>query len=117
MIQEVAAPTLVAEGSRFQGDISFFSETYIFGLVEGDLYQQSFETLHVGQSGWVHGKIVSRGPIIIEGKVEGNIYSTGLVRLTPTSIVRGEIKAPKIEIQPGARVDGTLACKAAPMPV
>ena len=111
MIQEVAPPTLVAEGSRFQGDISFFSETYIFGIVEGDLYQQSFETLHVGQAGWIHGKIISRGPVIIEGKIEGNISCTSVVKLMPSAIVRGEIRAPRIDVQPGARIDGALACK------
>ena len=108
MISNAAAPSLIAEGSRFRGDLSFFSETYVFGIVEGDLYQQSHEAIRVGASGWVHGRVISQGPVVVEGRVEGDIESAESIRLLPTATVSGRIKAPRIEVQGGAVVNGDV---------
>ena len=56
-------------------------------------------------------KIRTQSREIIEGKIEGNISCTSVVKLMPSAIVRGEIRAPRIDVQPGARIDGALACK------
>jgi cytoskeletal protein CcmA (bactofilin family) len=108
MITEVAIPSLIAEGTQIQGDIVFLSVAEIFGIIEGQIIQQSLDTLRVGRTGWVKGSLSSQGPVIIEGRVDGNIISQTRVRLSATAIVTGQISAPAIEICAGALLDGDL---------
>lgn len=108
MIIEIAPPTLIAEGTRLSGTLTFTSGTQVFGMVEGQIDQQSFEPLHVGKTGWVHGGIASQGPVLVEGRVEGDIRSTTRIRLLPTAVVRGALIAPAVEIRAGAVFEGDV---------
>lgn len=108
MIQEVLPPTLIAEGSRMAGTLTFTSHTHVFGIIEGDVAQQTLESLHVGRSGWVHGAITSQGPVFVEGRVDGNITSTTQIHLLPTAIVHGKLSAPSIVVRAGAIFEGEL---------
>lgn len=109
MIFEMSPPTLVAEGTRVVGDLTFFSGASIYGIVEGQLFQQSVESLQVGKSGWVQGAIVAQGPIVIEGRVDGDIRSSVKIQLSPSAVVRGKMFAPAIEVRPGAIVEGIIS--------
>lgn len=108
MMIEIAPPTLIAEGSRVQGSLTFFSHTQIFGVIEGDVSQQSLETLNIGRTGWVNGTISSQGPVMVEGKVDGDIVSATQIKLLPTATVRGRLIAPSISIRAGAVFEGEL---------
>ncbi len=108
MIQEMVPPTLIAEGSRMQGTLTFTSHTHIFGVVEGDVLQQTLESVHVGRNGWVNGAINSQGPVFVEGRVDGNITSNTQIQLLPTATVRGRLSAPSIAIRAGAIFEGDL---------
>jgi cytoskeletal protein CcmA (bactofilin family) len=114
MLIEISPPSLIAEGSRAQGTLTFFSSTQVFGVVDGDVVQQSLEPLQIGKTGWIHGDIQSQGPVLVEGRVEGNIESATQIRLMPTAIVRGVLSAPSVEIRPGALIDGELRMEASP---
>lgn len=105
---ELAPPTLIAEGSRLQGALTFFSNAQIFGVVEGDVLQQSLETLCVGRTGWVNGTIVSQGPVVVDGRVDGNITCATHIHLSPTATVRGTLTAPTVSIRAGAIFEGDL---------
>jgi len=108
MLTEVLIPTLISEGSRVQGELTFSANTQVFGVVEGTLRQESLEPLQVGRSGWVQGEIVSRGPVLIEGRVDGNVFSHTQIRLLPTAVVNGTLRAPRIDIRPGALLEGEI---------
>ena len=108
MLTEISPPTLVAEGTRIRGDFVFVSATQVYGIVEGNIDQQSLEQVQIGRTGWIHGSITSRGPVVVEGKVEGDIHSTTRVRLLPTAIVSGAIKAPHVDIRAGAMFEGQV---------
>jgi len=108
MIIETNAPTLVAEGTRIQGELTFFSGAGIFGIIEGTIFQQSLEVLQVGRCGWVNGSIVSQGPVLVEGRVDGDVTSSTKIRLTPSATVSGKLSAPAIEIRAGAVFNGEL---------
>ena len=94
--------------------MTFFSNTQVFGVVEGELIQQSLETLQVGKTGWVHGSIISQGPVLIEGRVDGEITSATKIQLLPTATVHGKLRAPAVEIQAGALFEGELHMKQRP---
>ena len=108
MMIEIPAPTLIAEGTSLQGSLTFVSTTQVFGMIEGQIAQQSLEPLQVGKQGWVNGSILSRGPILIEGRVDGDIISDTRIRLFSTAIVRGSLIAPSIEIRAGAAFEGEI---------
>jgi len=114
MIHEILPPTLIAEGSRMNGSLTFTSHTHVFGTIEGDVTQQTLEALHVGRSGWVHGAISSQGPVLVEGRVDGNITSTTQIQLLPTAIVHGKLHAPSVIIRPGAIFEGELEMQGRP---
>src|SRR5438309_1650781 len=113
MLTEILAPSLIAEGSRLHGTLTFLSSTQVFGSVEGEVCQESLDSLQVGKTGWVQGRISARGPVIIEGRVDGDVYSECLIRLLPTATVKGSLTAPAIDIRAGALLDGALQMKAA----
>lgn len=114
MIQEITPPTLIAEGTRVQGSLTFFSITQVFGVVEGELLQQTLDPIHIGKTGWVNGAITSQGPIVIEGRVEGIVTSQTQVKLLPTATVHGQLIAPSINIRPGAVFEGELKMEQKP---
>ncbi len=113
MIVEIQAPTLISEGTRVKGSLTFCSATQVFGLVEGEVHQETLETLHIGRTGWVTGGITAQGPIVVEGRVDGDVHSLTRVRLLPTAVVLGEIHAPTVEIRNGAFFEGSLKMRVA----
>jgi cytoskeletal protein CcmA (bactofilin family) len=89
-------------------------------VVEGDVTQQSLESLQIGKTGWVNGSIQSQGPVLIEGRVDGQVHSSTKIKLMPTASVHGALTAPAVEIKPGAVFEGELkmkSLKARPQPV
>jgi cytoskeletal protein CcmA (bactofilin family) len=106
LIEEISAPSVIAEGTKLQGEVTFESAVNMCGIMEGDLIQQSSEVLQIGRNGFVHGNIRSQGPVLVEGRVEGDIVSMTAIVLSRTCIVRGHLTAPKIEMRPGALLDG-----------
>jgi cytoskeletal protein CcmA (bactofilin family) len=111
VILEIASPTIIAEDSRLQGEMTFSSPVQIYGLIEGNIQQQSHETLLVGNSGWVRGDISTQGIAIIAGRVEGNIHSMTKVELLPGATVRGTVVAPQLVIRPGANLNGEIVMR------
>ncbi len=120
MWSKVTVPTIFSEGSRLSGDLAFEGSAQIFGTLEGNIEHKSPETLHIGKTAWIHGNIVSHGPVIVEGRVEGNITSTSKVRVLGSAVIRGDITAPRVDVRPGAQMetqfsvgDAVLKAKAA----
>lgn len=108
---ETTAPTLVSEGTRIQGSVTLLSSATIHGVVEGNILQQSIELLQIGRTGWIHGSVESLGPILIEGRVEGDIICRSGVRLSATAVITGKILAPTIDIAIGAQANGEFTIK------
>ncbi len=105
MWSKVTVPTIFSEGSRLIGDLSFEGSAQIFGSLEGNIEHKSPETLHIGKTAWINGNVVSNGPVIVEGRIEGNITSSTKVRILGTAIIQGDIRAPRVEVRPGAQLE------------
>lgn len=105
MWSKVTVPTIFSEGSRLNGDLAFEGSAQIFGSLEGNIEHRSLETLHIGKTAWIHGNIVSSGPVIVEGRVEGNITSSTKVRVLGSAVIQGDIHAPRVEVRPGAQME------------
>src|SRR4051812_20332639 len=98
MVTKIPSPTVISEGSKTQGSLTFQSNAQVFGIVEGELFQESQETLQIGKTGWVHGSIFSEGPVIVEGRVDGNIKSNTVIRISSSATVHGVLDAPAVKI-------------------
>ena len=108
MLTEIPSFTVIAEGSRTQGSLSFSAQCVILGLVEGNVYQHSYESLTLGKSGWIKGDITAQGAIFISGRVEGNIFSRIKITVLETAFISGCLICPQIEIKPGAILESDI---------
>lgn len=117
-MQFTYTPTMIAEGSRMKGDLTFVSNTQIHGIVEGDVQQTTLELLQIGPTGWIHGCVDSKGPVVIEGRIDGDIASETSICLHPTATVSGALKAPVVKVLPGALLEGEIQMnsKVRPLP-
>ncbi len=101
--------TLVAANTEIAGNIHFQDQLYINGHVKGNVFADADggATVVVSEEGTVSGEI--RVPnVIINGKVEGNIYAIVHMELAPKAKVKGNVYYKLIEMQLGAMVDGQL---------
>jgi cytoskeletal protein CcmA (bactofilin family) len=101
--------TLIAANTEITGDVKFDNQLYINGHVAGNVLADagSDATVVVSEEGSVAGEI--RVPnVVVNGKVEGNVYASNRVELAAKAAVQGNVYYKLIEMQLGAMVDGQL---------
>ncbi len=109
-----AAPPAPTSSSRatigssitIRGDVTGDEDLLIQGRVDGsvDLKQHS---VTVGREGQVKANIAGR-VIAIEGRVEGNLKADEQVILRASAVVQGDITAPRVVLEDGARFRGGI---------
>ncbi len=89
-----------------KGDLTGEENLVIQGRVEGkvDLKQNS---VTIGKSGRVKADIYGK-LVTIEGEVEGNLFGQDQIIIRATGNVRGNVSAPRISIEDGARFKGSI---------
>lgn len=107
-----AIRSLVAEGCRIQGDITFKDGIRIDGSVEGSLQGEAIDTkkgtlVFVAEHGRVTGGIKA-DVIIVNGSVEGPIYATRMLELQPKARISGDITYAQLEMHQGALISGCM---------
>ncbi len=101
--------TLVAPNTRVVGDIQFKDQLFINGCVDGNIIGDDSEsaTVVISEEGSVNGEI--RVPnVVINGRVEGNVYAAARIELAAQARVKGNVYYQLIEMQLGAMVEGQL---------
>jgi cytoskeletal protein CcmA (bactofilin family) len=108
---ERAAPTgspadraTIGRSISIRGDVTGDEDLFIQGRVEGSVDLQQ-NTVTVGPEGEVRASIVGR-VVTVEGRVEGNISAAEQVVLRSTAVVEGDITAPRLVLEDGARFRG-----------
>ena len=101
--------TLVGEGTLIHGELRFTEGLRIDGEVLGDVTAigDAPSILVVSEKARVTGK-VSGGHLIINGTVNGPIWSTELLELQPKAQVVGDVRYEVLEMHQGATIDGEL---------
>lgn len=97
--------SLIPPGVVLQGDLEGDGDLSIFGTVLGEAKVGG--TLIVEQGGAVHGDVVGAA-ITIRGTLVGNARSTDRVEVESTASVVGDLHAPRIKIEEGARFRGRM---------
>ena len=91
----------LAAGTTVKGDIVTETDFRLDGKIEGDVSCS-------GPKGNVTGNIVSTNAEIL-GEVEGSIHVSAKLVLKATAVIKGDIFAQTLEIEPNARFNGV--CK------
>jgi cytoskeletal protein CcmA (bactofilin family) len=101
--------TLVSHDTVIVGNVHFSGNLDVEGLVQGNIIAQSEKEalLRIVGKGRVEGEI--RVPcVIINGAVQGNVYSSKHLELASKSRVQGNVFYTLIEMAAGAEVNGSL---------
>lgn len=101
--------TLVGDGTRIKGDIRFDGGCHIDGVVHGNVIadRDSEAFLSVSSEGLIDGSV--RVPtVILNGKVQGDVYASVRVELGATAKVFGNLHYELLEMAAGAEINGKL---------
>lgn len=111
----VIGPTLV-----FKGELSADEDLIIEGTIEGTIAHHK-KNLTIGAKGRVAANIHASS-VLVEGQLDGDIHSDGLVSLAKGATVNGNIYCARLVLQDGSRFNGKVemekqsALKIAPEP-
>jgi cytoskeletal protein CcmA (bactofilin family) len=101
--------TLIAGGTHVIGDIHFSGNLEVEGQVTGNVVAEDGTDARVRIL--PDGKLVGdvRVPVVvINGHIEGNIFSSNQVELADKAVVEGNLHYVLIEIEKGAQVNGSF---------
>ena len=106
---------VLATGTALTGKIETESDFRLDGRVEGEINCKG--KIVIGPKGFVKGNIITVNAEIL-GNVEGVIRARERLVLKSSSEVKGDIFIQTLEIEPGAKLNGTctMAGKEAVMP-
>lgn len=101
--------SLIADGSRIEGDILFTEGLRIDGEVSGNVRasQEQASILVISESASVIGA-VHADHIIINGRVQGPVHARALLELQPKARIEGDVHYAALEMHQGALIDGQL---------
>ncbi len=90
----------------FKGDLSGEEDLEIEGRVEGKIQLPNHQ-LTIGAHGRVTAQVEAKTVVVI-GHVSGNVTATERVEVQASGVVDGDIHAPRLLIQEGAVVNGSI---------
>ena len=102
--------TLIAKGTEISGQISFAGCLEIEGVVRGNIVVESgcdVSQVRIQNNGAVHGDVCAP-VVIVNGSIEGNVYSSKRVEMAANAVVCGDVHYQMIEMVKGAQINGGL---------
>ncbi len=100
--------TLLGEGTTINGDISFNGMLILDGTITGSITgSQNDDVLTISESGFIEGKI-NVANIVVNGKIKGDINSSGKVEVASKADIEGNVYYRTIEMNTGSRINGQL---------
>lgn len=97
--------SIIGPGMRVKGDCETDGTLRIEGSVEGKV--SAGKAVVVGRDGVVKGDIVTQDAVI-GGHVTGKVIAESRLELQETSVIDGEVRARRIKLEEGGRVNGTM---------
>lgn len=101
----VLGPTLTFRG----GELSSDEDLIIEGTVEGKIAHHNHH-LTIGKQGRVKANIKAK-LITVYGTVEGDLHGDEGVQISATARVVGNVVAPRVSLESGARFEGSITTK------
>ena len=97
--------SIIGPGMRVIGDCETEGTLRIEGTVEGTV--RAGKAVVIGKDGEVRGDVLTQDAII-GGRVTGAVVAESRLELQATCAVDGEIKARRIKLDEGGRINGTI---------
>lgn len=94
--------TIVAEGTRFFGELTLDGKLHVDGTVEGTI--ECDGDISVGRTGYFEGTLRA-GRLMVSGHVQGRIECDSL-EIVNTGRVYGEVASERFVIEPGGQFVG-----------
>lgn len=96
----------LGKNTSFEGKMSFEGMVRLDGKFDGEIF--SGDVLMIGETSTVNAEI-SVNTLIVDGKVIGNVSTTGKIEIHSTGKLYGNITTPALVIEEGGVFEGT--CK------
>lgn len=87
-----------------EGSLVFEGTLFVNGHVKGTV-ESGNGTIVIGEGAVIHADVFVSN-VTVSGEVKGTVQATELIKLHPSARVNGTINAPRIQIDPGAVIDG-----------
>jgi cytoskeletal protein CcmA (bactofilin family) len=104
--QTARSVAMIGPSIKIKGEVSGDEDLLIQGQVEGTVSLKNNEVI-VGESGELSADILAK-TIKIDGKVTGDITGTENVVISKLGNVRGNIIAPRVLLEDGAKFKGSI---------
>jgi cytoskeletal protein CcmA (bactofilin family) len=98
-------PCIIGKGITVRGNLSGGEDLVIEGRVEGTISLKNHLTIE--STGTVMADIETEN-LTINGEMQGNIVATESVAINANAKVIGNVKAPRVIIEDGARFKGSV---------
>ncbi len=102
--------TIIGSSISIKGEITGEGDLTVQGQVEGTIDVRN-NKVTIDSTGRIKADINAR-IITIEGEVEGNLLGERKIVLRPSGRVLGDMKAPAINLEEGAKFKGNIAMEA-----
>lgn len=89
-----------------KGELSGSEDLYLDGEVEGSIELKQ-NAVTIGPNGKAKAKITAKS-VVVDGKVNGNVFGSERVELRGTAVVSGDIVTKRIVIAEGAFFKGSV---------
>ena len=100
-----AGTTLIAPAAQLEGALTGTGDVRIEGRLQGTVTVDGH--VIVNQGGSIDATIKAR-VVVVAGEVHGDVNATEKIELQPTARLTGNMTAPKILIQEGAKFEGQV---------
>lgn len=97
--------SIIGPGMRVTGDCDTEGTLRIEGTVEGTV--RAGKAVVVGKDGVVHGDVFTQDAVI-GGRVTGTVIAESRLELQATCAIEGEIRARRIKLDEGGKVNGKV---------
>lgn len=104
--ERVTSLATIGPSICIKGELSGDEDLVIQGNVEGTVTLKE-HNLTIGQEGTVNANIQARS-VIVEGTLKGDILSDEKVTIRKTGNVHGNVSAPRISLEDGAKFKGSV---------
>lgn len=101
-----SADAILTRGICIKGELTGKADLIIDGELHGSI-RLNESRLTIGQSGSIHADIEAR-EIFVHGQVEGDLRGRDRVVLANSCCVKGDLEAPRVAIEDGARFNGRV---------
>lgn len=100
--------SLIAQGTRIEGNMKFSEGLRIDGEVFGDIHATDQSSLLViSEAAVVQGEVMA-DHVIINGTVRGPVNARELLELQPKARIEGDVSYVALEMHQGATISGQL---------